>query len=144
MLRARTMTPSVSAGRKRAVPARLVVTPGGDPCEGHRSASTLWVSYRVVGVGDTVALGAGKRATESAAREVDAVRADADRAGRAVAERVQRRRRIVALAVTRATIRRTGLHDAVDVQGRRNELASRVDHVTVTGFAHRVGVCAVT
>jgi len=133
--RARTMTPSVCAAQKRAVPARLVPATGSNPQECDLGAETLRMPYGVGGVGDVVALGAGERTTERAAGQMDAVRADAGRARRAVAERVWRWRRVVALAVTGAAIRRAGLHDAVDVQGRRDELASGVDHVAMTRFA---------
>ena len=108
---------------------------GSNPQECDLCADTLRMPYGVRRVGDTVTLGAAERATEGAAREMNAVRADADRARRAVAKRVERRRGVVALAVAGAAIRYAGLHDAVDVQGRGDELASRVDHLTVTGFA---------
>ena len=79
-----------------------------------------------------MALGARERSTEGAARQMRAVRPHANGRRQHVTERVERRRRLVAAAVTCAAIPRRSLNLTVDVQLRSHEVALGVDYVAMT------------
>ena len=130
---ARAMAPRVRTARGGAVPARLTIASGRD--SEHLDLRSAPCRVSVIGLWDTVALGASQRTTEASAGQVNAVRAYADRARRLVSERVLGRRRLIVMTVTGATARGARLHDAVHVQSRGDQLAGRIDHVTVAGFA---------